>query len=205
MNRTFTVNVPENFPAVDSDTAERMAAVALRQRIALAPDAVGSGSKVLRLTVSEDVAQRLHDLSGGSMALAWRRLFSTVAEHAGVARRIPNPSPRAALPASRGGSTATDGGWWVGKGQLQIAEGPAQESALTFVAPGIFTIVSRSKPQAQPLAVAPRPAMKPWQWLAVLGALAVGIAALIGSSGGASAAVASVVAPGPRFPAWRPR
>src|SRR5260370_7898565 len=54
MNRAFTVNVPKNFPAVDSDTAERMAEVALQQRILLAPDAVGSGEKVLRLTVNDD-------------------------------------------------------------------------------------------------------------------------------------------------------
>lgn len=56
MNRTFTVNVPQNFPAVESDTAELMAEVALRQKISLAPDAIGSGEKVLRLTVSEDTA-----------------------------------------------------------------------------------------------------------------------------------------------------
>jgi hypothetical protein len=154
--------------------------------------------------VSEDVAQRLRELSGGSMALAWRRLFSTVAEHAGAAQRIPNPSPRAALPAPRGGSTPTDGGWWIGSGGLQTAESSAQESALAFVAPGMFAVVPRSKAQVHPLAGAPRPAMKPWQSLAVLGAVAVGIAAFIGSPGGAGA-VASVVAPGPRFPAWRPR
>jgi len=180
-----------------------MAEVALQQRIPLAPDAVGSGENVLRLTVNDDVAQRLRDLSGGSMALAFRRLFSTVAEHAGAARRIPNPSSRAALPAPRGGG---DGGWWIGSGPLQKAEDSIQRdsSALAFVAPGIFAVVPRSKPQAQPLASPPRPAMKPWQSLALVGAVAVGIAALIGSSGSASA-VASVIAPGPRFPAWRPR
>jgi hypothetical protein len=198
MNRTFTVNVPQNFPTVDSDTAERMAEVAVRQSIPLAPDAVGSGSKVLRLTVSEDTAQRLRDLSGGSMALAFRRLFSTVAKHTGVvARRVSSPSP------ARHGDG--DGGWWIGSGPLQNAEDPIQRDSplLSFVAPGIFAVVPRSKPQAQPVASPPRPAMKPWQSLALVGAVAVGIAALMGSSVGASTAVVSAVAP--RFPAWVPR
>ncbi len=80
VTRTITVNVPENFPDVDSDRAQRMAEIALGNRVTLLPDAIGSGTKVLRLTVTEDVAESLRVISGnGSMALAWRRLFSTVA------------------------------------------------------------------------------------------------------------------------------
>jgi hypothetical protein len=107
-----------------------MAEVALRQKISLAPDAIGSGEKVLRLTVNEDTAQRLRELSGGGMALAWRRLFSTVAEHTGVvARRVTSPSPRAALPAPR---VSGDGGWWIGSGPLQKAKDPIRRDSSVF-------------------------------------------------------------------------
>lgn len=119
------------------------------------------------------------------MGLAWRRLFSTVAEHTGVvARRVTSPSPRAALPAPR---VSGDGGWWIGSGPLQKAEDPIRRdsSVLSIVAPGIFAVVPCSKPQGQPLASPPRPAMRPWQSLALVDAVAVGIAALMGSPGGA--------------------
>lgn len=78
--RTYTVNVPARFPDLDSEKAARMLETALAQGVELAPDAVGSGPKALRLTVNEGEAEALREMAGGaSMAAAFRRLFSTVA------------------------------------------------------------------------------------------------------------------------------
>src|SRR5260370_42554535 len=104
-NRTYSVNVPDCFPDVDSNRAGQMAVLVLRERIPLLPDAVGAGPRVLRLTVNEGTAQRLRNLAGGSMALAWRRLFSTVAERTGAGRRIPCSSLRPRLPESKPGQS----------------------------------------------------------------------------------------------------
>lgn len=79
--RTFTVNVPERFPAVSSDKVASVLRTVVAQRIELSPDRIGSGPKVLRVTVDESDAEALRRLAGGaSMALAFRRLFCTAVD-----------------------------------------------------------------------------------------------------------------------------
>jgi hypothetical protein len=100
--KTYTVNVSRNCRDVSSDEAVRMIAKALNERISLARDAVGSGPKVLRLTVSKEHADALRDLSGGrSMAASFRRLFSTVATVERPYRIPSSPSRELDLPATR--------------------------------------------------------------------------------------------------------
>jgi hypothetical protein len=88
--RTYSVNVPETFPDVDSAMTAAMAAEALRSKVVLARDAIGSGAKVLRPTLDDGTMEALCGRAGTNHpSEAIRRLYSTFAERAALPARIP--------------------------------------------------------------------------------------------------------------------
>jgi hypothetical protein len=201
--KTFTVNVPSRFPDVGSDAAQRMAALALREGIVLAPDRVGSGPKVLRLTVEESTADGLCDLAGGaSMAEAWRRLFSTVAGRPALS--APRESSRV-LPAELPEYSPSDSG--PPSGWLPKDDSEYRQAAWERLSPDRKAELCASfAPACLPKPVA-RDAKKPLSFGAFMlawiipAAIAVGLYLLVARFGTRAGGVSSAR----NFPAWRPQ